>query len=66
MKNSKAIAQEILLYMRYEDKTNEPIVEHIDKLFVAYEEALKNEKQVVYHYSNVVRNPQSGYTKIKK
>lgn len=45
MKTSTQLAKEIILYLRYQDKTNEAVIEHIQYLFNQFEEQVKREKK---------------------
>ena len=45
MKTSKDIAEEIILYLRFQDRNNLIIDEALNQLFLAYEQAKKKEKE---------------------
>jgi len=45
MNQSKTILQEIMFYMRYRDRSNEVIIDHIEYLMKLYDEAIKNEEK---------------------
>lgn len=45
MKTSKEIIEELMMYYRFADRTNQTVDEYINTLFQAYEQALKKEKE---------------------
>lgn len=46
MKTSTDLAQQIILCLRYFDRTNEAITDHINYLFNQFEEMVKREKEM--------------------